>query len=163
MQRGSDRMSAHRDDEMKHELQGLLRSGHPTRTEEWNDPEPYAEDDPEVARGPVTPSRAPARVEALRLDLARVLGRTSFPAGPAELIRVLRDRHAPDGLVAPLERLPRKARYDSVHRLAEAVVQVQDESGGAGEAGGAGAAGEARGGAARPPMEAMESTHDGDT
>ena len=38
MQRGSDRLSRHRDDEMKHELQGLLRSGHPTRSEEWNDP-----------------------------------------------------------------------------------------------------------------------------
>ncbi|MFF6779621.1 DUF2795 domain-containing protein [Streptomyces sp. NPDC012510] len=132
MQRGSDRLNVHRDDEMKHELQGLLRSGHPTRTEEWNDPEPYAEDDPDVAYGPVTPSRAPARVEALRLELARVLGRTSFPAGPAELIRVLRDRHAPDALVEPLERLPRKARYDSVHRLAEAAVQARDQSDGEG-------------------------------
>ncbi|MEV5463471.1 hypothetical protein AB0L17_35825 [Streptomyces cellulosae] len=49
MQRGSDRLSVHRDDEMKHELQGLLRSGHPTRSEEWHDPEPAAEDDPEAA------------------------------------------------------------------------------------------------------------------
>lgn len=57
MQRGSDRMSVHRDDEMKHELQGLLRSGHPTRSEEWNDPEPAAEDDPDVMYGPVTPGR----------------------------------------------------------------------------------------------------------
>ncbi|QFR01289.1 DUF2795 domain-containing protein [Streptomyces phaeolivaceus] len=130
MQRGSDRLSAHRDDEMKQELQGLLRSGHPTRTEEWHDPEPYAEDDPEVAYGPVTPSRDPAGVETLRLELARVLGRTSFPAGPAELIRVLRDRHAPDALVEPLERLPREARYESAHRLAEAVVHARDETGG---------------------------------
>ncbi|WP_338895027.1 DUF2795 domain-containing protein [Streptomyces sp. TG1A-60] len=129
MQRGSDRLNVHRDDEMKQELQGLLRSGHPTRTEEWNDPEPYAEDDPEVAYGPVTPDRAPARVDALRLELARVLGRTSFPAGPAELIRVLRDQHAPDGLVEPVERLPRKERYDSAHRLAEAIVHAQDGSG----------------------------------
>ncbi|MGW0840595.1 DUF2795 domain-containing protein [Streptomyces sp. NPDC002787] len=148
MQRGSDRLSAHRDDEMKHELQGLLRSGHPTRTEEWHDPEPYAEDDPEVAYGPVTPSRAPARVEALRLELARVLGRTSFPAGSAELIRVLRGRHAPDRLVELLERLPRKVRYDSAHRLAEAVVQAQDE---------------AEGGAARPPADGTESAPDADT
>jgi hypothetical protein len=143
MQRGSDRLNVHRDDEMKQELRGLLRSGHPTRTEEWHDPEPYAEDDPEVTYGPVTPSRAPARVEALRLELARVLGRTSFPAGPAELIRVLRGRHAPDGLVEPLERLPRKARYDSVHRLAEAVVHAEDESGG---------------GAPRPPVQGTEPT-----
>ncbi|MEH0631782.1 DUF2795 domain-containing protein, partial [Streptomyces stelliscabiei] len=53
-----------------------------------------------------------------------VLGRTSFPAGPAELIGVLRDRHAPDALVEPLERLPRDARYDSAHRLAQAVVDA---------------------------------------
>ncbi|UUU29639.1 DUF2795 domain-containing protein [Streptomyces sp. CA-210063] len=148
MQRGSNRLNVHRDDEMKQELQGLLRSGHPTRTEEWHDPEPYAEDDPEVTYGPVTPSRAPARVEALQLELARVLGRTSFPAGPAELIRVLRGRHAPDGLVEPLELLPRKARYDSVHQLAEAVVHAQDET---------------AGGAGRPPAEDTESAHERDT
>ena len=147
MQRGSDRLNVHRDDEMKQELQGLLRSGHPTRTEEWLGPEPYAEDDPEVAYGPVTPSRAPARVEALRLELARVLGRTSFPAGPAELVGVLRGKHAPDGLVEPLEGLPRTARYDSVHRLAEAVVHAQDET---------------EGGAPRPRADGTEPAHDRD-
>ncbi|MDX2639116.1 DUF2795 domain-containing protein [Streptomyces stelliscabiei] len=152
MQRGSDRLSAHRDDEMKQELQELLRSGHPTRTEEWNDPEPYAEDDPEVAYGPVTPSRAPTRVAALQLELARVLGRTSFPAGPAELIGVLRDRHAPDALVEPLERLPRDARYDSAHRLAQAVVDAGEETGD-----------ETGGGAARPSAEGTESAHERDT
>ncbi|MCX5094281.1 hypothetical protein OOK36_36550 [Streptomyces sp. NBC_00365] len=59
MQRGSDRLSVHRDEERKHELRGLLRSGHPTRTEEWHDPEPTADDDPEIACGPVAPNRAP--------------------------------------------------------------------------------------------------------
>ncbi|GHI29728.1 hypothetical protein Sdagh_14580 [Streptomyces daghestanicus] len=105
MQRGSDRLSAHRDDEMKHELQGLLRSGHPTRTEEWHDPEPIAEDDPEVAYGPVTPSRAPSSLESLRLELARNLTRGAFPAGPRELARGLRRGHAPDALVERVEGL----------------------------------------------------------
>jgi hypothetical protein len=122
MQRGSDRLSVHRDDEMKHELQGLLRSGHSTRAEEWNDPEPTADDDPTIAGGPVTPGHASASLEAVRLELARILGRTSFPAGPRELIGVLREKHAPDGLVEPLERLPRTARYATVQELAEAVV-----------------------------------------
>jgi hypothetical protein len=123
MQRGSDRLNVHRDDEMKHELQGLLRSGHPTRTEEWHDPEPTADDDPEIAGGPVTPGSPAASVEAVRYELARILGRTSFPAGPRELIGTLRARHAPDGLIEPLERLPRKARYAGVQELAEAVVR----------------------------------------
>ncbi|GAA3830744.1 DUF2795 domain-containing protein [Streptomyces phyllanthi] len=124
MQRGSDRLSVHRDDEMKHELQGLLRSGHPTRTEEWHDPEPTADDDPEVAGGPVSPSRSPAGVEALRYELGRILGRTSFPAGPRDLIGVLRAKHAPDTLVELLEQLPRNARYTTPRELAEAVVRT---------------------------------------
>ncbi|MFF4347087.1 DUF2795 domain-containing protein [Streptomyces sp. NPDC001530] len=124
MQRGSDRLSVHRDEEMKHELRDLLRSGRPTRTDEWHDPEPSADDDPEVAGGPVTPGRATASVETLRLELARHLGRTSFPASPRELMGVLRDKHAPDVLVEPLERLPHKARYSTAHELAEALVRA---------------------------------------
>ncbi|MBQ0825624.1 DUF2795 domain-containing protein [Streptomyces tagetis] len=123
MQRGSDRLSVHRDDEMKHELQGLLRSGHPTRTEEWNDPEPTAEDDPDVVNGPVTPGRGPSYLEALRLELARNLTRGTFPAGPRELGRVLRRGNAPDALVDGLRRLPHKARYGNVQELALALTE----------------------------------------
>lgn len=121
MQRGSDRLNVHRDDEMKHELQGLLRSGHPTRTEEWHDPEPTADDDPAVWAGPVTPGGARAVAE-MRYELARHLGRTAFPARPPELIDQLRRRHAPDVLVDLLERLPRSASYTNAQELAEAVV-----------------------------------------
>ncbi|MGC5035945.1 DUF2795 domain-containing protein [Streptomyces sp. DT190] len=126
MQRGSDRLSVHRDDEMKHELQGLLRSGHPTRSEEWHDPEPAAEDDPDVAYGPVTPGRGPTDLESVRLDLARILGRRVFPASPRELARELRDRQAPDGLVEALERLPRQEHYGNVQELAQALVRARE-------------------------------------
>jgi hypothetical protein len=124
MQRGSDRLSVHRDDEMKHELQGLLRSGHPTRTEEWHDPEPSAEDDPEVAGGPVTPGRTRASLAAVRLELAKVLGRGAFPASPRELAGELRRRYAPDALAEAVERLPRSARYTNVQELAEALTRT---------------------------------------
>ncbi|KUO20007.1 DUF2795 domain-containing protein [Streptomyces dysideae] len=123
MQRGSDRLSVHRDDEMKHELQGLLRSGHPTRTEEWHDPEPTADDDLEIAGGPVAPGTSTASLAAVRLELARILGRSAFPAGPRELARALRREYAPDALVAPLERLPQSARYANVQELAEALTR----------------------------------------
>ncbi|WP_320773361.1 DUF2795 domain-containing protein [Streptomyces sp. CRN 30] len=130
MQRGSDRLNVHRDDEMKHELQGLLRSGHPTRTEEWHDPEPTAEDDPQVWQNPVAPGRSPsAPMEAVRLELARALGRTSFPADPRELVGVLRDKRAPDALVEAVERLPEDERYATVHALAEAVVGMTEGAG----------------------------------
>ncbi|MFC3574248.1 DUF2795 domain-containing protein [Streptomyces yaanensis] len=126
MQRGSDRLSVHRDDEMKHELQELLRSGHPTRTEEWHDPEPTADDDPALWAGPVLPTPWSAgSVASVRYELGRILGRTAFPARAAELIDDLRSRHAPDTLVEPLRRLPRSARYANAQELAEAVVRAE--------------------------------------
>ncbi|MET9905415.1 DUF2795 domain-containing protein [Streptomyces sp. NPDC006476] len=121
MQRGSDRLSVHRDEEMKHELQGLLRSGRPTRTEEWHDPEPAADDDPEVAGGPVANTASLARV---RTELARHLNRHVFPAGPGELTAALRQAHAPDALTERVGHLPRSARYTTVQQLAEAVVEA---------------------------------------
>ncbi|MET8243671.1 DUF2795 domain-containing protein [Streptomyces sp. NPDC005202] len=125
MQRGSDRLSVHRDDEMKHELQGLLRSGHPTRSEEWYDPEPTADDDPEVWRGQVAPGSSRASLESVRLELARILGRSAFPASPGELTRTLRRKNAPDDLVEAMERLPRKARYANVQELAQALTHAE--------------------------------------
>ncbi|WP_328751649.1 DUF2795 domain-containing protein [Streptomyces sp. NBC_00285] len=125
MQRGSDRLSRHRDDEMKHELQGLLRSGHPTRSEEWNDPEPTADDDPQVWGGPVTPGRPGASLEGVRLELARILGRSSFPATPVELGRALRRKHAPDPLVEAVEALPRNENYATVQELARALTHAE--------------------------------------
>lgn len=123
MQRGSDRLSVHRDDEMKHELQGLLRSGHPTRTEEWHDPEPSAEDDPEIWGGPVVPGTSRASLETVRLELARILGRSSFPAGAEELARILRRKNASDALVEAVRRLPHKTQYATVQELAETLVR----------------------------------------
>jgi hypothetical protein len=131
MQRGSDRLSVHRDDEMKHELQGMLRSGHPTRSEEWHDPEPTADDDPAVAGGPVPPGTS-GSLESVRYELARRLGRTAFPAAPGDLVRALRRSNAPDALIAPVEQLPRKSHYANAQELAEAVVH---EAGGTGEEG----------------------------
>ncbi|MFH9549966.1 DUF2795 domain-containing protein [Streptomyces sp. NPDC017435] len=123
MQRGSDRLNVHRDDEMKHELQGLLRSGHPTRTEEWHDPEPSAEDDPEIWGGPVVPGNPQATLETVRLELARILGRSSFPATAEALAVSLRRKNAPDALVEAVRRLPGKDRYATVQELAEALVE----------------------------------------
>ncbi|WP_133913843.1 DUF2795 domain-containing protein [Streptomyces sp. NBC_00582] len=122
MQRGSDRLSVHRDEEMKHELQGLLRSGHPTRSEEWHDPEPSAEDDPPVWGGPVVPGASRASLATVRQELGRTLGRGPFPAGPGELSVALRRRNAPDALVEAVRRLPHKERYANAAELAEALV-----------------------------------------
>jgi hypothetical protein len=108
---------------MKHQLQGMLRSGHPTRVEEWHDPEPAADDDPPVV------STGPARAElpdeeSLRFEFARHLGRTAFPAKRSAIVRVLHERHAPDQLIDYVQRLPDDGtRYGNVRELVTAVAE----------------------------------------
>lgn len=110
MQRGSGRQNVHSDDEAKREMQGRLKSGHVTRAEEWDDPEPGADDDPAVAEGPVPPPGTPgteeAEDEALRSELARHLGRGPFPSDRSGLERALQDAYAPDQLVETVRELP---------------------------------------------------------
>lgn len=103
-------MSARRDDEMKQELEGRLRSDHPTRADESLDAEPPADDDPVLADDPTPgvgsePSRQ-SQTEALRLDLAKHLDRRSFPCDRTVLAEELRHAHAPDQLIDAVERLP---------------------------------------------------------
>jgi hypothetical protein len=51
IQRGSDKHGARQDEQLQHELEGTLRANRPSRAEEWRDPEPPADDDPEVWSG----------------------------------------------------------------------------------------------------------------
>jgi hypothetical protein len=126
MQRGSDRLNVHRDDEAKREMQGRIRSGHATRAEEWDDPEPGADDDPEVTDRPVpVPGAADpeeAEAEALRSDLARHLGRGAFPADREGLKRTLMDQYAPDSLVETVRELPKGGgTYGNVQEVMSAL------------------------------------------
>jgi hypothetical protein len=73
MQRGSDKNSPRRDDELASELGGMLGSGGGHR-EEWADPEPPADDDaprPGVREDPAaeTAEAASERLAALGHDL----------------------------------------------------------------------------------------------
>jgi hypothetical protein len=58
MQRGSDKHGARRDDALARDVVGRLRATGPTHAEEWKDPEPPADDDPELTiRPPVVEKR----------------------------------------------------------------------------------------------------------
>ncbi|MFC7303333.1 hypothetical protein ACFQVC_03775 [Streptomyces monticola] len=128
MQRGSDRLNVHRDDEMKHELQGLLRSGHPTRTEEWNDPEPAADDDPRPVSAAEPPGRPLGPVATTAYELARLLGRGGFPATAAQAAWTLREKHAPDQLVDRVRSLTGDTVYPTAEELARAVTAADQEA-----------------------------------
>ncbi|WP_181764735.1 DUF2795 domain-containing protein [Streptomyces albidus (ex Kaewkla and Franco 2022)] len=127
MQRGSDQLSAHRDEEAKRELEGWLRSGHPTRAEEWADAEPSADDDPEITERPVGMPLAPedrkeADDEEVRSELARHLGRHAFPADRNGLKRALMDQYAPDWQVETVRELPKDGgTYQNVQEVMAAL------------------------------------------
>lgn len=55
MGRGSDKHGPREDDQLKHELRGTLQGNRSSRAEEWRDPEPPANDDPDApTAGPPT-------------------------------------------------------------------------------------------------------------
>ncbi|MEU8679164.1 DUF2795 domain-containing protein [Streptomyces sp. NPDC048560] len=122
-------MSPREDDQRKHELQGYLRSGRATHTQEAYDPEPPADDDPQVGPGgPVPPpgeererARAEAEAEEVRVELARHLSRADFPADRAGLVGALSSAHAPDALTDLVRGLPGDDRYANAGEIARAL------------------------------------------
>lgn len=127
MQRGSDRVNVHLDDEIKNEMHGRLHSGHPTRAQQEKDPEPDADDDTWLVERPVSAGSsgrsddaAEEYAEQLRSDLARHLGRAAFPADRRSLVRTLLDAQAPDDLVNTVRALPHSAaQYRTVQQVVE--------------------------------------------
>src|SRR5918911_554436 len=80
----SERSTKHNprlDEELEHEMQGMLKGEHETRAEEWREVEPQAEGDPDVDADPAgtltggTPVGMDADAVTARAELARWLDR----------------------------------------------------------------------------------------
>ncbi|TDQ55282.1 hypothetical protein [Actinorugispora endophytica] len=52
IQRGSDKHGPKIDDQMKHEVDGVIKGGHPTRAHEEHEPEPMVDDEGVPATDP---------------------------------------------------------------------------------------------------------------
>ena len=105
------------DDEIKHELSGLLATGQQTRSEEWLQTEPSGEDQPEVDRSPndsnavgVPVGMDPVDVER-RSETATYLGKEVWPADRDTLLAHAEGQHATDAVLADLRRLPGDREY----------------------------------------------------
>jgi hypothetical protein len=108
----STKHSAREDDQLAHEVEGMLRSGRSTHAQEWADPEPAAEGEPDVDASPgdtltggVPVGMTPDAVVA-RAELARWLDRADFPSTGTDLVEAARDHRAPDAVTDELSRLP---------------------------------------------------------
>jgi hypothetical protein len=123
VERGSDKVSPRRDDQLKHDTEGLVRGGHGTHAEEWKDPEPAGEDQPEADLAPdatlhggTPPGMDPEDVDG-RSELATFLGKDSYPMVREQVIELAIDRHAPDRVVDLVRRLPSGRAFGNVNEI----------------------------------------------
>jgi len=112
VERGSDKHGGRLDDQLKHEVSGMVRSGRSTHAEEWKDPEPSGEDQPDVDRAPgstlvgaVPEGTSEADIEG-RSELAAAIGKEVWPASAQTLLAAARASGATDRVIDQLSRLP---------------------------------------------------------
>ncbi len=121
MERGNNKHSPRVDDQLRHEVEGLVRGEHPTHAEEWKEPEPAGEDQPDPGhlgepddrRPGVPPGITPDEVD-LRAELGARLTRHAFPNDVSGLLGHLIDGNAPDRMRDLVRRLPSGRVYQSV-------------------------------------------------
>ena len=107
----SDKHGPRLDDKLAGETESIERAGHTGRAEEWREPEPEGEDQPQVDRNPAglltggTPAGMDASDVQGRSELARFLRPSAFPANANQLLVVAREEGAPDSTLAELEGL----------------------------------------------------------
>jgi hypothetical protein len=115
------------DEELEHEIQGMIKGGRSTRSEEWRDVEPVAEGDPDIDSNPAgtltggTPVGMDADAVTARAELARWLVRADFPNNGPDLVEAALDHRAPDAVVDELRRLPEGETYERIGDVVRAL------------------------------------------
>jgi hypothetical protein len=123
----STKHSPREDQALAHEVEGMIRSGRSTHAEEWKDPEPAAEGDPDVDSSPAdtllggVPVGMTPDAVTRRAELARWLDRADFPSTGPELVEAARDHRAPDAVADELARLPEGERYERIGDVVRAL------------------------------------------
>jgi hypothetical protein len=120
MDRGSDKHGPRVDEQMKHEVEGLIQGGKDPHAEEWASPEPSGEDQPDVdfaaggtVHGAVPDGMSDEDVERRSL-LATHLTPGAFPGVREQLLEHVLDNSAPDDVVEEVRRLPAGREFSSV-------------------------------------------------
>ncbi len=129
MQRGNSKHGRLLDEEMAREAESHTRGSSPggSRAQEWREPEPAGEDQPELDTIPAGPrpggAPAPLTGEELeaRSSFGRWITRSVLPGDKADLVRVARREAAPEQVLADLERLPEGRTFETVYEIWDAL------------------------------------------
>lgn len=126
-ERGSAKHGPRLDDQRKHETEGIIRGGGPTRAEEWTQPEPVRDSDEETVPRGHPPGHRPGIPEGItpldverRSTLAKWLSDAQWPADRDDLLAHADARLAPDSLVTSLRDLP-DGEFHNVGEVARAL------------------------------------------
>jgi len=123
VERGSDKVSPRADEELKHQTQGLVRSGHTTHAEEWKDPEPIGEDQPDADLAPDgtlhggTPAGMTGDDVEGRAELAGYIGKDAYPLVGQQVLELVIDGHAPTRVVDLVRRLPSGREFHNINDI----------------------------------------------
>lgn len=123
----SNKHGARQDDALAADVEGMIRAGRPTHAQEFTDPEPGAEDEPDVDVAPDStlvggvPEGMTADAVVARAELARWLDRADFPNTADGLVEAARDHRAPDAVADELARLPADGSYERIGDVARAL------------------------------------------
>jgi hypothetical protein len=119
MERGS-KHSPMRDDALQSDVEGMVRSGKSTHAQDFKDPEPPADGEPDIDRAPAdsltgaTPEGMSGADVTERSELAETLRRTAFPNDRDGLLAAAEQSAATDRVLADIEGLPAGQQFASV-------------------------------------------------
>ncbi len=120
MDRGSSKHGPRLDEQMGHEVRGIVQGGVNSRAEEPNDPEPPGEDQPDATwegagehTGGAPPGMTSEEVEQ-RSRLGRYIPRTSLPGDREDLLAGATELNAPDDVLELIGRLPADTEFETV-------------------------------------------------
>jgi hypothetical protein len=117
---------ARQDDALKREVHSELQAKRATRAEDWLEPEPPAEDEPEATWAPAgrpgaTPPGEDWETIELRSALAAHLERAAFPAAKQKLLDTLTAHQAEQRLFDLVSSVPDDVTFANFGELARAL------------------------------------------
>jgi hypothetical protein len=120
MERGNSKHGPRVDEEMSREVSGTVQGTAGSRAEEWRQPEPPGEDQPQPTTAPTgeTRSGTPVGMTAddveQRSRLARYIALSALPGDRTALRHSAEDNEAPSDILAELDRLPADTEFRTV-------------------------------------------------
>jgi hypothetical protein len=122
MERGNSKHGPRLDNEMEHEVRGMLQGGVDTRVEEWRDPEPAGEDQPNPTLAPTgyeragaPPGMTPGEVEQ-RSRIGRYIPLSVLPGDRDDLMAAAEDAEAPQDVIDALAALPADLVFETINQ-----------------------------------------------